>query len=310
MSFLMPPKFLTAVLTIATACAFTPAFAADPATTTTGGTGVGSDAILQQIADNTNNILSQVNNLPTYMNSLVEMATSFLETDSDSTSFIVNTQGDFSNLGTAFSSGTVPPLSGQQQLMADVVGTSVASLTTPTRSPSILSTLPNINNLSYSTLLGTPPVTNGAVSAYDYAKYAAGMSLSHSMPSYTWRGQTSDVSLYSNYYNTIISIESFNAFVLASIQSDLTATSATQANLITQASSSTWLAQVATEALGKVLRHILLFESQNYVLMTKLLQTERQQLTAQAMTNTLLIMSNYQNELQLVRKAQGLPPKG
>lgn len=300
-------KPLTALLALASACAFTPALAADPAAPSTS---VGSDAILQQIADNTNNILTQVNNLPTYMNTLVEMATSFLQTDSDSTSFIVNTQADFSTLGAAFSGGTVPPLSGQQQLMADVIGSSPSAFTTPTREPAILGLLPNVNNLAYSTLLGTPPVTNGPVSAYDYTKYAAGMSLSHLMPSYGWRGQPSDVHLYTNYYNTIISITSFDAFVLSSIQSDLTSTSSTQANLITQATSSTWLAQVATEALGKVLRHILLFESQNYVLMTKLLQTERQQLTAQAMTNTLLIMSNYQNETQLVRKAQGLPPKG
>ena len=66
------------------------------------------------------------------------------------------------------------------------------------------------------------------------------------------------------------------------------------------------LSSVIANDLGWVLRQILLFSSQTYVLMDQLLQTQKQMLATLAMTNTLLVAnSNYQASI-LSNKAQGI----
>jgi hypothetical protein len=80
--------------------------------------------------------------------------------------------------------------------------------------------------------------------------------------------------------------------------------------LVTQAGNATWLKNIAAEEIGIVLREILVFQSQSYVLLTQLVQTQKQLLTATVMSNTLMIQNNRQNEAYLAAKAQGVTPSG
>ena len=281
------------------------AYAADASGTTS----ADSD-YLSQIATNTYNILEQVNNLPTYLGNLAEMATSFITTDGDATSFISTNQSSFASLGYWLEQNKVTQNTMQPQIMATLTGQSLASFTQPANAPSILDALPNINDLSYSTLLGAPPVPKGTVNPYNYVSNAAALSVNHTIPSLRWRGRSSDVFTYLNYFNTVMAVQSFDAYAISSIAADAqngSQVSTLQTTLTNQATSSTWLAQIATEELGRVLRQILLFQSQSYVLLTQQLQIQKQQLTAAVMTNSLLIMTNAQTEGQLLSKAQGLP---
>jgi hypothetical protein len=113
-----------------------------------------------------------------------------------------------------------------------------------------------------------------------------------------------------HYYNTVMAAESFNGYVLANQYAESQTNnglSQAQLSLVTQASSSDWIANVASEQMGMVFRQLLMFESQLYVLMTQMLQTQKQLLIAQAMTNALLIATNQMNEGILASKAQGQP---
>ena len=55
-----------------------------------------------------------------------------------------------------------------------------------------------------------------------------------------------------------------------------------------------------------MIRQILLFESQNFVLMSQLVKIEKQQLQAQTMTNALLIATGFTNERLMASAAQGI----
>lgn len=284
------------------------AMAADATTSTTG-----SPDYLQQIADNTYNILSAVNNIPTYLNDITQMAQSWLSPDSDpTTSFIAQTQGDFASLGYWFEQNKVTQNGMQVQMMANLMHQPVSSFTTPSSSPAILDKYTSVNDIAYSSLLGLPPVARGDLNTTNYINYAAGLNLYHITPSLSWPGNGRDITTYMDYFNTISAIESFDAYVLSSLAADNAngnPIATLQTSLTNQATSSSWLAQIATEELGKVLRQILVFQSQSYVLLTQQLQVQKQMVSAQAMTNSLLILNNYQNEVQLARKAQGIPPK-
>lgn len=286
----------------------------DTTGSTTGGTTITDNSYLKQIADNTYNILSAVNNIPTYLGTINQMAQSWLGTDSDpNTSFIAKTQSDFASLGYWFEQNKLTQNNMQANVMASLTHQPLEAFTKPADSPAILTAIANINDLSYSTTLGFPPVPAGASTPYNYITTAAGMSLFHTPPSFAWSGNPIDISRYSNYYNTVMSIASFNGYALSALAADSqngNPIAGLQTSLINQASSSSWLAEIATEDLGKLLRQILLFESQAYVLQTQALQIQKQILTSQTMTNTLLIMNNYDNEMQMMRKAKGLQPRG
>lgn len=290
------------------------AHAADPAATTgTTGAATGTDTdYLSQIASNTYNILSQVNNLPTYLSNVAEMATSWITTESDATSFISTNQASFASLGYWFEQNKVTQNGMQPQIMATLTGQPLSSFTQPANAPAIIDVLPSINDLSYSTLLGAPPVPKAAVTPSNYISNAAALGFNHTIPSLRWRGRTSDVFTYLNYFNTVVAVESFDAYAISAAAADTqngNQVTTLQTTLTNQATSSAWLAQIATEELGRVLRQILLFQSQSYVLLTQQLQIQKQQLTAQAMTNSLLILTNAQTEGQLLSKAQGLQNK-
>ena len=177
----------------------------------------------------------------------------------------------------------------------------------------------NVNDLTYTTLLKLPfrisstPSETAVDSAYTFIKNASGLNISHFPPvTYKFINKTiTDQLIYTNYYNTIMAIESFNAYILSGFYIDYlmnqTPLTQQQLALFTQAKDPAWLTQIASQYIGYVLRQILLYESQTFVILTELLQTTKQMVAAQAMNNTLLILNNQANEKKLFQKAAQIP---
>lgn len=269
----------------------------------------------------TNGILQQVNNLPNYLSGLGQYIISWMTQDNSSSTTTM--QQTFATIGSQLANDVTLELAQQPQLTAALFSPpppapalTTANLSAPSNvQSSILNLLPNINELTYSSLLGQPPspkAPNVSGAPFSYIKNASGLTLLHTMPNPGWRGTQVDQYRYSSVYNTIMSIASYNAYVLSNqmveAQQGLPLSNA-QISLINQASSSGWSAQVATEELGKVLRQLLLFQSQSYVLISDMIRTQKQLLNAQVMTNALLILQNQNNETLLVAKAQGVKPQ-
>ena len=292
--------------------------ATSPATSTaSGGAACTGMDCLPLILQSTTGILADVANIPKYLQKMVEFALNW-EAKDDSTS-TSEMQVNFDLLGKTVGQNYQTQISMQQQLIAAIVNQPVTAFTSGANSPTpaVLGPLPNINDLSYSSLLGYPPVSKGApaYNPINFINYAGGAGLVHTLPSAAGAGGVNSTALVKNYqayYNTVIAIESFNSYALSSTYADSIngAKSSTnlQNTLVSQASNANWIANIASEELGKVLRQILVFQSQSYVLLTQLVQTQKQLLTATVMTNTLLIASNRTNECVMAAKAQGIAP--
>jgi|GEM_PF-1174133 hypothetical protein len=290
--------------------------AAETTPSSTGGASCTGTDCLPPILQNTTGILSAVSNIPKYLQKMVEFALNW-EAKDDST-YTSQMQAYFDTLGKNVSQNNQAQLSAQQQLIATIVNQPLTSFSPASNSPkpAILGPLPNINDLAYSSMLGFPPVTKNApaYNPINFVNYAGGAGLPHALPTAPAGGAGINASpyllTYQAYYNTVVSIESFNGFVLSGLAADSAngpkSNTNIQNTLIAQASNSNWIANIASEELGKVLRQILVFQSQTYVLMTQLLQTQKQLLTASVMTNTLLIANNRTNECVMAAKAQGI----
>ncbi len=183
--------------------------------------------------------------------------------------------------------------------------------------------LPTVNNLTFISLLkipyslpGAKPATkqNPPNPAYAFVKNAAGLNMTHFPP---WGGKlnankpVSDQQSYADYYSIVMSIESYDAYLLSEFYIDYfvnkTPLTQQQVTMINQSTQTDWFKQLASQPLGYVLRQILLYESQVFVVLTELLQTNKKMLAAQAMNNTLLILSNGMNEKILFQKSANLP---
>jgi hypothetical protein len=270
-----------------------------------------SESYLARIAEYTYRTMTAVENLPTYFHEYAELAKSWMAKDDAEDSFTTKSQEQFAQLGQAFSKSMESQNSPQvqQQIMADMLGVPVSEF--QGKEPPIAISLPTVNDLSYATLIGAPPLANANKDPYEYVKNASGFSYHHPIPDPLWEGKENAKKRYSDYFNTITAIQSYSAYLISQLGTDAAANPKVvtlQNKLINDASSSSWIAQIATQELGKVLRQILLFESQSYVLNTQIQQAQRQQIAATAMTNSLLILLNQVNENQMIRNAQGKPP--
>lgn len=250
---------------------------------------------LKIIAQNTSNMLIKLNNVPDYINTMVQFAVNMQRSDdSPATSEM---QANFAKIGLLLSKDYVMQQGMQMQINGDVLGPMVKSL-------------PNKNDLVYSSLLAAydpndPNSKAALASAYNYIRNASGVGLATAPPRGTATGVNADA--YKAYYNTVTSVKSFNAYVLSNRLAEMlngNGLNPAQTALQVQASSSNWIAQVATEELGKVVRQLLVFQSQSYVLLAEMLQTQKQMLMAQAMTNALLIAANKENEDKMYDQAQ------
>lgn len=260
---------------------------------------------LQVIAQNSYAILDRVNNVPVFLQNIATALLSLQQQDNDSNSLTYRVQNYFAQLGLGYTQQNAAQAQIQRQVMADVLGVPLSDFNG--RNPKILQQLPNVNELAYGTLLNQPPTGIGARNVYNYVKNAAGMSVHHVMPDPRWEGDKDAKEKYQNYYFTVTSIESYNAYLVSRLLTEAARNpSATQLQdaLVNQASSSSWIAEIATEEIGKVLRQILLFQSQNYVLNTQIERHLRELVISQAMGNTLATLFNDQFEQQMVDNAQ------
>lgn len=208
-----------------------------------------------------------------------------------------------------FAQQTANALSLQDATSTQQTGLSRISLGSDVNENSV----PYANDLTWQTLLGAPVFPNDnrqTDAALNYVVNAAGLNTPHVIPIMTsdWKGSDTDKKNYQNFYKTISSIQTFNAYVLGELYADYHSggtASYSQAKLIQQASNSEWFATVMSEPIGLVLRQLLMYNSQNLAIMTQLLQTQKELLAAQAMANTLMIVGNQFNESLLLGKATG-----
>lgn len=227
-----------------------------------------------------------------------------LPDNSDSTA---NLQSGFANVTNITLQNSAAQIALQKQLSQDYL-TGVN-----------LQNIPYVNDFTFQTMLGQPYANpdprkkeNENINpAYNYIKNAAGLNIKHRTPNDNWKGSDKDKENYQNFYTTISSIQMYSAYLLSQLYTDsVNGNQLTQQQntLMQQASNSNWFAEVASENIGFVLRQILMYNSQSYVLLTQLLQAQKQALAAQAMTNTLIVLGNQFNETQLVSKATGTTP--
>jgi hypothetical protein len=263
-----------------------------------------NSSVLALIEQHTKGTLAAVNDLPTYLASLAKLSLSWLAEDDSKQS--ASMQASFGQLTNSMAANTTLQNNIQQQLLSGFFGSGV------TRAD-----VPYANDLTYSTLIGKPYFSpdprdsenNKVDSALNYIKNAAGLSMTHIAPGKNWQGSAQAQQKYSSFYSTISAVQTFNAYVLSQYYAEAkngNKVSNTQASLIQQASAADWFTTIATEKLGVVLRQLLMYNSQTYVLMTQLLQTQKQLLASQAMNNTLLIMGNLYTESMLYNKANNI----
>ncbi len=168
----------------------------------------------------------------------------------------------------------------------------------------IYPTAPPTANMNYISLVNnsmtqvkpTIPVATDFKNAQYFVKNASGINIHHPILRSVKDKRSDNYLKYITFINSIKSIASFNAYILneqlADSRNNFKLNTA-QMELKRKASNTNWLNHVNTEmSLGVILRQILLFNSQNYVLMSDLLTTQKQLLAATAMTNTLIIASS------------------
>ncbi len=265
---------------------------------------------LKNIQDYTNSILSAVNNIPAYLTQITQMAISMMATDNASGDPVdwstnwSNEQNWLASLSSNSLNNETSQYNMQQDLLTTFFGANNISATPPVPA--------NLNDVSYTSVLGQPLSTTDQRSNVDYAMNylvnSSGLGLPLPAPNSGWRGDPASQQNYQKYYNAMTAVQTYNAFVLSRLYNDsksLSSDSSLRKQLITQSSNSDWFSSVINNDLGWVLRQILLYNSQAYVLLDQLVQTQKQMTATLAMTNTLIMVSNQFQGSMLLQKAQG-----
>lgn len=196
-----------------------------------------------------------------------------------------------------------------QRLNADLMGPAVTA-----------KTLPQANDLVYSSLVGLPyfspdPRNDPAKpnervdNAYNFIRNASGILTAHEIPG-NWSGDPTDQLTYIHYYDSMMAVESFNSFVLTDMYAEALnggPFTKAQEGLIAQAKDNNWFPTVGSEPLGVVMRQMLMYESETFILLTQLIQIQKQMLAATVMGNTIGILQNGSNEITLRNKAKNPP---
>ena len=251
------------------------------------------EGYLSQIATNTLNTANYLNTfLGTWLNP-------------DNTQNTANLQTNFIDVNNAILRNQSVQNALLPRLNSDLMGPSATTRSTP-----------QANDLLFSSLVGIPYFTpdpranpnqpNNIDHAYNYIRNASGILTTHVIPGAGWAGTLQDQITYINYYDSVMAIESYNAYVL----SDMYAESVnggpfnkSQQTLMKQASDPNWFVAIGAEPLGVLLRQMLMYQSETFVLLCQLLQTEKQMLAATVMGNTVGILNNSSNEITLRNKA-------
>jgi hypothetical protein len=253
--------------------------------------------LLTLILGTTAGILQLLNQTPAYAEALTEMAKSWIETN-DPANTIGNNQYIFSSLGNLRTTGE------QNQLSATVSLTNQFLLAGSRNSDNPI--LPsNANDLTYTILFGDPIVKSTSTSTdysqniQNYIKNVTGSTLLLDQPNPNWPDGKSKTQ-YTNLYNTLAAIQSYDQYLVSGL-SNLKDSEDLSTQLTAQATNPDWFKQIATEALGLVLRHILMYTSQSFVQINQIIELQQKQLAVQAMTNSLLLVlvqSNVGSQLQ------------
>lgn len=276
-------------------------------------------AYLRSIDANVRTILMEkLNQFPEYMQKLAEFLQAWMEEDKSEPT--VTMQGNFTKLGKLLvdTMGAQDDL--QTKLNTSLInndGNNVILLNqgmVPRTNLVTAKTMPYANDVLYSSLVQKPlypkdprSTDNNKIDfAMNYIKNASGMNLYHELPNDSWKGRVDSQIKYQSYFNTVMAAESFNSYVLSyqyALKDDF---NTLQKDLIEQASDQAkWFAKVSSENIGFVLRQILFYQSQSFVLLSQLVQTQKQMVTAQTITNSLLIASNSINESLMLSSAKG-----
>lgn len=266
------------------------------------------EALLAAIKDDTGRILNKIDNLPDYFQEIGYYLINL--TDNDTSNHTANLQQKFSDLGILLNTNidrqnALTYVYNQQNqsrtgLNVDLLGPDVTT-----------ANLWYANDLLYTTLLGRryfepDPRGNQANPEYNYIRNASGINLQHLRPSLNWGGTKENQTKYQNYFNMLMAAESFGGYVLANQYVDGNQLNTKQKELVSLASSGTFFTEVGAQPIGRVLRQMLMFESQMYVLMTQMLQYQKQMVTAQVINNALLIANMQTTETVLTSRAQGV----
>ena len=264
---------------------------------------------LSEIADYTYKSLAAVNNIPQYLSPLTQMALAWMQTDN--TDATATLQSDFGNYSNGLVNNQKQQLDVQTTFLNDFFSQN-GKVPLPTET-----TLPFANQITYATMLNKPYFSNPEKdangnpidSALKYTENASGQAITHVYPARNWSGTRDAQQSYLNYYKTISAVQTFNSYVMSQLYTNAKNNfnlSNLQIKLMQDASDSdTWFKKIASEEIGIVLRQILLFNSQMYIVMINILETQQEMLTAQAMSNTLVIIGNQFNESNLLSNARG-----
>ena len=169
------------------------------------------------------------------------------------------------------------------------------------------------NSLTFGTVVGKPivPQSEGDShsAAKEYIRNASGAKLEHLvLPSLKKVVIPPQAQAYTDFVNMEISIESFGNYALSERNADLGHRKSLDAQLAAQISSPKWAATVETESLADVQRQTLMFASQNYMQQARLIELQRDILTAHVMANTLAITSMKMLEKQRYDAIMRNPP--
>ncbi len=217
-------------------------------------------------------------------------------------------QSNFSKATNTLTTNTKTQLDMQTSLIKDFYGRDVTEEITP-----------YANDMTFGSLKGKPyfikdPRSEKIDLGLNYITNVAGLKLTHIVPG-DWAGTPYAQRKYKAFYTTVSAIQTYNSYILSQLYLDnngKNSLSDQQTTLIKQASSSDWFTQVASENLGVVFRQMLMYNSQLFVLMTQLLQAQKQMLATLAMTNTLIVIGDSFTENQLyneARSAAATPPR-
>lgn len=266
-----------------------------------------SEGYLKEIRDT---LVANIDKLPIYLNAITKMALSWLAPDDSKTTATL--QNQFTQLANAQIENAQTQSENQLLFLNSFNPVPKPDPSDKSDATQMLYKLKKkaADDVSYQTLMrpASPenPYQNDSI--FNYTLYASGLNLKHAAPEIYWRENPS-ISMYKNFYNTASAVQTYNGYILSELYANSKngdKIKQTQDKLVEQASGSQWFTEIASENVGIVLRQILLFNSQTYVLLTKLLETQQKILTAQVMNNALLIAINQVDERRLYNKASGV----
>jgi hypothetical protein len=290
--------------------------AASSSGTASASTGAGTSpdsGVLQQIAQYTNGTLTAVTSTTNPVVTAIVTALTNLTSPDNATnppSPTPTMQQGF----TTYATQTAASSTAQTAL--------IQTLTAPLFSNFTTTSVPYANDLNVTNILqATPtlffnpdprPNPSTIDPALNYITYASGMGIQHAIPDKTWSGSPQSQFTYNAYFGTITAVETFNAYILSQLYEDIkNGVPAAQTALINQASDPTnWFATITTESIGAVLRQTLMYQSQSYIVMTQILQTEKMLLAAQSMSITMGMLTSLPGENMAASKAIRTLPGG